>query len=275
MYGKIYEQTFTGSMYGSGTHIFAVWSYIIAHTKPDAMVELNPVALASIMGEEVSKIEQAIECFKSPDPRSRSKEFEGRRLIQKGEFIYFVPQYHKYHGFANNKERREYFAQKKREQRQRDKECQTVKSKESKNVKQSDADTNSKSDDKHKEEEIYCAYPRKVAKPEALKAIRTALSKIPFDDLLQKTKAFATARNGDVAFCPHPATWFNQERYNDDPSTWIQSHVQSSSKPECLKMSWPHDWREAQRQLRYLQGQREKHPEVEERIEALSAQFKL
>jgi hypothetical protein len=144
MYGKIYEQTFTGSMYGSGSHIFAVWSYVIAHTKPDAMVELNPVALASMLGEDVSRIEQAIEHFKSPDAKSRSKEFEGRRLIQKGEFIYFVPQYHKYHGFANNKERREYFAQKKREQRQRDRERQTLKSKTSKNVQQSDTESETK-----------------------------------------------------------------------------------------------------------------------------------
>ncbi len=129
MYGKIYEQTFTGSMYGNGSHIFAVWAYVIAHTKPDAMVELNPKELAAKLGEDLERVEQAIEHFKSPDIKSRSKEFEGRRLIQKGEFIYFVPQYHKYHGFANNKERREYFAAKKREQRQRDKERQTVKSK--------------------------------------------------------------------------------------------------------------------------------------------------
>ncbi len=274
MYGKIYEQTFTGSMYGSGSHIFAVWSYVIAHTKPDAMVELNPMELASKLGEDLEKVEAAIEHFKSPDPKSRSKEFEGRRLIQKGEFIYFVPQYHKYHGFANNKERREYFAQKKREQRERDTNRQTVKSKLSKNVKQSDTDTNSESDSINKEEEIYRLFPRKVAKPEALKAIQKALTKISFHDLMQKTQAFASARNGDVAFCPHPATWFNQERYNDDPSTWTSSHV-SNSSPQCLKMSWPHDWREAQRQVRYLESQREKHPEVSERIEALTAQFKL
>lgn len=152
MYGKIYEQTFTGSMYGSGSHIFAVWSYVIAHTKPDAMVELNPMDLASRLGEDVARIEQAIEYFKSPDVKSRSKEFEGRRLIQKGEYIYFVPQYHKYHGFANNKERREYFAQKKREQRQRLKERQTVMSKMSNNVQQSDTESDTETKTKKSSE---------------------------------------------------------------------------------------------------------------------------
>jgi len=128
-------------MYGSGSHIFALWSYVIAHTKPDAMVELNPDTLSHTIGEDITRVVEAIEHFKSPDPRSRSKEFEGRRLIQKGEYIYFVPQYHKYHGFANDKERREYFAQKKREQRQRDKESQTVKSKMSNGVQQSEAES--------------------------------------------------------------------------------------------------------------------------------------
>jgi hypothetical protein len=69
--------------------------------------------------------------------------------------------------------------------------------------------------------EIYAAYPRKVAKPEALKAIAKAADKIDADKLLQLTKRFASAREGsDLQFCPYPATWYNQERYNDDPSTW-------------------------------------------------------
>lgn len=238
MYGKIYEQTFTGSMYGSGSHIFAVWAYVIAHTKPDAMVELNPVDLSHRLGEDIAKIEAAIEHFKSPDPGSRSHEFEGRRLIQKGEYIYFVPQYHRYHGFANNKERREYFATKKREQRQRDRERQTVKSKMSNEVKQSDTDTDTQNSTQNAEE-IYSAFPRKVGKPNAMKAIRAALSKTSFDDLLAKTKAFALARNGELEFCPHPATWFNQDRYNDDPSTWKPTAPQSYEKPKQRAPSYP------------------------------------
>jgi hypothetical protein len=27
----------------------------------------------------------------------------------------------------------------------------------------------------------------------------------------------------DHQYLPNPSTWFNQERYNDDPSTWIRS----------------------------------------------------
>jgi hypothetical protein len=67
---------------------------------------------------------------------------------------------------------------------------------------------------------IYEAYPLKKGRPAALRAIRAALKKIDTDTLLARTQAFAKARNGDLAYCPNPATWFNQERFNDDPSTW-------------------------------------------------------
>jgi len=74
-------------------------------------------------------------------------------------------------------------------------------------------------------EEIYQAYPRKVAKPDALKAISRALKRgIKAPDLLAKTQAYAgTVANwpeADKTFIPHPASWFNRERYNDDPATW-------------------------------------------------------
>lgn len=68
--------------------------------------------------------------------------------------------------------------------------------------------------------EIYEAYPRKVGRPNAIRAIYKALTKYSANILLSRTKAFAATCNGDIEFCPNPATWFNQERFNDDPSTW-------------------------------------------------------
>jgi len=129
MYGKIYESTFTGSMAGSGVKVFAVWSYVIAHTKPDSLVELNPRILSVILGTTEAEVESAIDVLCSPDSRSRSKEFKGRRLIKRAEFLYFVPQASKYRGIPNDRERRQYFRDKKREQRERLRRGQTGKSK--------------------------------------------------------------------------------------------------------------------------------------------------
>ncbi len=70
-------------------------------------------------------------------------------------------------------------------------------------------------------EEIYAAYPRKVAKPEALRAIGKAISRGTSSAvLLARTKRYAETTDLELRFIPHPATWFNQERFNDDPATW-------------------------------------------------------
>jgi hypothetical protein len=78
-----------------------------------------------------------------------------------------------------------------------------------------------------KAREIYDVYPRKIGKPHALKAIKLALKKTPYAILLQRTKDYhkiicecLSRDSGVVHFVPHPATWYNQERYKDDPSTW-------------------------------------------------------
>ncbi len=72
-------------------------------------------------------------------------------------------------------------------------------------------------------EEIYGAYPRPVGKPNALRAIRRALASHSPEFLLERTRLYARTCNAPTEFIPHPATWFSQERFNDDPATWRRS----------------------------------------------------
>lgn len=73
-------------------------------------------------------------------------------------------------------------------------------------------------------EAIYATYPRKVGRPKALASITKAIADHGFDVLLNKTQAYAAAVSRwpktDLQFVPHPTTWFNQSRFNDDPATW-------------------------------------------------------
>lgn len=67
--------------------------------------------------------------------------------------------------------------------------------------------------------EIYEHYPRKIAKPAACTAIIRAVKRHGFDHVLTKTRQFAEkVRDSakDLQFIPYPATFFNQEQYNDD-----------------------------------------------------------
>jgi hypothetical protein len=71
-------------------------------------------------------------------------------------------------------------------------------------------------------EAIYQAYPKKVGKGAAIKAIGKAI-KAGTDRamMLERVQAFAAATNGaDQQYLPNPATWFNEMRWEDDPEAW-------------------------------------------------------
>lgn len=86
-------------------------------------------------------------------------------------------------------------------------------------------------------EVIYAAYPRKVGRAAAIAAIKKALTKVPSAKLLEAVNAYddavrtwpPTARYtaAGVDTVPHPATWFNQERWTDDRSEWVKGAVKS------------------------------------------------
>ena len=98
-------------------------------------------------------------------------------------------------------------------------------------------------------ETLYQAYPRKVAHAPALKAICKALEGIEkssksssgevFEWLLGTVKAYAGSVSGrrpsGTDYRPHPATWFNQERYFDDPQDWNRTGGTTNGRVEQNK----------------------------------------
>lgn len=82
---------------------------------------------------------------------------------------------------------------------------------------------------KKEAEEIYELYPRKVGKPVAVKAIAKQIKVHGYDHVKTRTGEFAAAwEGGDLTYCPHPATWFNQQRFNDKPDEWIRQKREKS-----------------------------------------------
>lgn len=118
MYGKLFSSTFTGSMVGSGPVVFSVWGYVIAHAV-QSQVELNPALLAVVLGCPEDKVEAAISVLCSKDPRSRSKDEDGRRIVREGQFAYRVVNHTKYNAMRNEGDRREYNRIKQQEHRER------------------------------------------------------------------------------------------------------------------------------------------------------------
>ena len=84
-------------------------------------------------------------------------------------------------------------------------------------------------------EALYEVYPRKVGRPNALKAIKSALKReavkkehgMSLNALVEKTKLWASACDQKIAADPdaakyikHPATWFNQQCYLEPATEW-------------------------------------------------------
>ena len=67
-------------------------------------------------------------------------------------------------------------------------------------------------------EEFFRAYPRPTAKQAAIQAYNKAVPGVILHrDLMTACRKFATAMKGrDPQFVPHPATWLNQGRWDDE-----------------------------------------------------------
>ena len=74
---------------------------------------------------------------------------------------------------------------------------------------------------------IYAAYPRKIGKANALKAIAKAIQSGKsrawlLDAVKNYAAATATWPAEDKQYIPHPTTWFNRASYDDDPKEWLR-----------------------------------------------------
>ena len=72
----------------------------------------------------------------------------------------------------------------------------------------------------------------------------------------------------EMEFCPHPSTWFNQERYNDDPAGWGPRHRVRESNGLNLKQSIEILDNEIQCNRHYRQD-RNANPQDKERLQQL------
>lgn len=107
---------------------------------------------------------------------------------------------------------------------------ENIKKKESLELPLGEMETNAKTQEKPQAKseldeqaaKIYELYPRKAARPDAIKAIKKALKVEGYTDLYAKTQKYATAvkeSQKKLSYIPYPANWFNREEYNDNFET--------------------------------------------------------
>ena len=234
-YTKLFGSIVASTIWREDNDTRIVWITMLALANKDGIVEASIPGLADLSRVSVDKCRIAITKLESPDEDSRTKENEGRR-IRPVDGGWLLLNHAKYRAKLNADERREYFRIKKQEQRSVSNNVQQCPTDSTPST-QAEAEAEAEAEENTYTQalEIYSAYPLHVGKPDALKSIRRALLKIPYQKLLKLTKDYAARRNGDLSFTPHPSTWFNQERYNDDPATWTKIEPQSDEEKKRIK----------------------------------------
>lgn len=80
--------------------------------------------------------------------------------------------------------------------------------------------------------EWYATYPKKVAKPAAMRAYKKARKSASAATLLSGASVMAQAYGIDQTYCPNPATWLNQERWTDEVAVPRSLRVVNDGRPE-------------------------------------------
>lgn len=86
-----------------GPMVFAVWCAILASKDEMGVTALNPETLVGLMSDplegriaDYGAIKAAWEVLAAPDPKSKTQEFEGRRIIPSGDGRWVVVNHEKY-----------------------------------------------------------------------------------------------------------------------------------------------------------------------------------
>jgi hypothetical protein len=132
-YTKLFGSIITSTIWCEDNETRIVWVTMLALRNPEHIVEGSVPGLAAMARVSVKACRVALEKLSSPDPDSRTKEFEGRRIeVTDGGWVILNGE--KYRRKMNSDERREYFRIKQAESRARKKAVKQL-SKKSKTVK--------------------------------------------------------------------------------------------------------------------------------------------
>ncbi len=122
-YTKLFSTIVTSTVWQEDSDTKVVWVTMLALADSEGRVDATVPGLANIARVSVANTRRAIQKFLNPDPDSRTKDFDGRR-IEEIPGGWRLLNHAKYRQKMNADERREYLRQKQAERRAKQKSCQ-------------------------------------------------------------------------------------------------------------------------------------------------------
>jgi hypothetical protein len=78
-YTPLYDHMLSGTLYGRWPHT-GIWACLLSRATREGVIDEVPASLAAAIGVPVDVLMQCIHDFMQPDPGSRTKDHDGRRL---------------------------------------------------------------------------------------------------------------------------------------------------------------------------------------------------
>lgn len=216
LYARVFSQILDSSIAEDFEvrHVFEDFLKVCTTGEHGGIVDITRHALARKFNVPLDKLNRAIDKLEAPDDSSRNPDNDGMRLARLDghrDWGWQILNWKEYDQVRSRAEATARVAKHRASKKDQDP-ASEIPAMVSKLREQAEA--------------IYEAYPKKVGKPKAITSILSALEQFDFDLILSRTALYAKSRAGeDPQYTAHPSTWFNQHRFNDDPSTW------KSSKP--------------------------------------------
>lgn len=237
---KLSSSLIASSVWNEPDKVRIVWITMLAMADKNGDVKAAVPGLAHLSRETVNDTEHALAILSAPDPHSGRKEMEGRRIVAiEGGWHLVTHEFYRELGMSEELKR--YWRERQRQSRM----SRTVKDKHAKSRKRGsgsvsgngsvlkEEDLKEKPDLVPTSEQIYMAYPRHESKLDGIAAIDKAIKKgFGRSFLLERTVAYAKTQPPRSRFTPLPASWFNAERFNDDPREWEREDSKPSNRPK-------------------------------------------
>jgi hypothetical protein len=122
MYGKIFESMYDGSLVsGAPWQALVTFQQMIVLADRMGILDMTPEAISRRTGIPFEIISEGIVWLEKPDPKSRSKKEEGRRIIPLSadrDWGWRIVNHEEYRKLRSQEERREYDAERKRRERE-------------------------------------------------------------------------------------------------------------------------------------------------------------
>lgn len=226
MYVKLHDSIFGSSIMEQDIEIRYIWMCLLAIADGDGFVDETIPALARRFNVSEKIMAEAINVFLSPDPQSRTPDNDGRRIEPIREtYGWHIINYQKYKDIRDYESRTEYMREYMRKYRKpEDVSKQTVYASKQSKLSKPNQNKNQNINIIYAHfAQFWEAYPRKVDKKRALKIWerlkpdeKTTSTILDAIAKQKRTKEQKKAMGEFVPEWPHPTTWLNGERWEDE-----------------------------------------------------------